>query len=339
MNKLQKYIISNLSILFLSIFSALFAIASVIFLIKLSTFTAVIQLNMWEMTKLYLFVLPELFFYTLPMTFFIAATLSLFKLSNDNEVVVLFSLGIHPKFLLRTLLKPALFLSALLLFNFLVVYPHTKILSKNFISYKKSEAKFNLSASEFGHKFGKWLLYIGKSNNDGTYGDVFLFNKNNQEEILIGAKKAEVLNEDGLLRLRLSNGEGYSYSDESFSQINFKTMYINDTLKTKLRTYSNAYEYWTSNEKKKSKTRKLIINILISLFPVITLFLVAVIGIVHVRHQKAKIYLYLFLSIILFFTLTVGLQNILVFYTIPVVSLSWLFVTYIMYRKVVLSRF
>jgi lipopolysaccharide export system permease protein len=339
MHKLQKYIINNLSILFFSIFSALFTIASVIFLIKLAAYTAIIQLSIWEMTKLYIFVLPELLFYTLPITFFIASTLSLFKLSNENEVVVLFSLGIHPKFLLKTLFKPALFLSFLMLFNFLVIFPHAKVLSSNFISYKKSEAKFNLSASEFGHKFGKWLLYIGKDNGKGIYGDVFLFNKNNKEEILIGAKKAEVINNDGLLRLRLQNGEGYSYSNESFSQINFETMYINDTLTTKLRTYTNALEYWTSNERKKAKTRMLITNTLISLFPILTIFLVASIGIVHIRHQKARIYLYLFLSIVFFYGATLALQKILVFYTIPVIALTWLVLTYIIYRKTILARF
>ena len=73
MHRLQKYIIHNLSILFLSIFLPLFAIASVIFLIKLATYTAVIQLSIWEMSKLYFFVLPEVLFFTLPISFFTAA--------------------------------------------------------------------------------------------------------------------------------------------------------------------------------------------------------------------------------------------------------------------------
>jgi len=339
MHKLQKYIISNLSILFISIFSALFTIASVIFLIKLATFTAVIQLSIWEMTKLYIFVLPEILFYTLPITFFIAATLSIFRLSNDNEIIVLFSLGIHPKFLLRILFKPALFLSILLLVNYLIIVPKARVLSQGFISYKKSEAKFNLSASEFGHKFGKWLLYIGESSNDGTYGNVFLFNKNNKEEILIGAKKAEVINEGGLLRLKLQNGEGYSYSNESFSQINFETMYINDTLKAKSKKFTSPLKYWQSKKRKASRTRMIITNTLISIFPLISLFLVAAIGIVHVRHQKAKIYLYLFLSIVLYYGATLGLQSLLVFYTIPIVAITWLIVTYMIYKKTILARF
>ena len=339
MNRLRAYITSNLSVLFLSIFLPLFAIASVVFLIQLAAYTAVIQISIWEMTKLYIFVLPELLFHTFPITFFIAATLTLFKLSNDNEIVVIFALGIHPKLLIKTLFRPALLLSILLFVNFLVIYPYAKILSKNFVSYKKSEAKFNLSASEFGHKFGKWLLYIGKGNNDGTYGDIFLFNKNEKEEILIGAKSAQVVNDEGILRLKLKNGEGYSYSKESFSQINFETMYINDTMKMKLTTYRTAYDYWTSGSKKRLKKKMLITNTLISLFPLLSLFIISSIGIVHVRHQKAKIYFYLFLSIFVYYGLTFGLHKVLGFYTIPAVAIPWIIATYLIYKRTIVSRF
>ena len=92
MDKLRRYILSNLSLLFFSIFLPLFAIASVIFMIKLATYTAVIQLSVAEMGKLYLFVLPELFFYTLPIAFVVSGALTLYRLSNDNEMVVVFSL-------------------------------------------------------------------------------------------------------------------------------------------------------------------------------------------------------------------------------------------------------
>jgi lipopolysaccharide export system permease protein len=185
MNRLQSYILRNFSSLFLSIFLPLFAIASVIFLIKLATYTAVIQLTIWEMTKLYLFVLPELLFYTLPVTFFIAAALSLHRLSNDNEIVVIFALGIQPSFIIKTFFKPALLLSFVLVFDFFILFPHATVLSSNFVSYKKSEAKFNLAASEFGNSFGDWLLYLGGKKDDGTYYKVFLFNKKEKEEVLI----------------------------------------------------------------------------------------------------------------------------------------------------------
>jgi len=339
MNRIQKYILSNLSTLFISIFMPLFSIASIIFLIKLATYTAVIQLSILDMTKLYIFVLPEILFYTLPVTFFIAATLSLFKLSNDNEIVVLFSLGIKPAFIIKTLLKPAMLLSLVLFVDFLVLFPHATVVADNFKEYKKSEAKFNLSASEFGHSFGDWLLYLGKENIDGSYSQVFLFNKKKKEEILLAAKKAEIINDSGILRLKLIDGEGYSYSKENFSQINFKTMFINDTMETDMTVYRKPLEYWLSDDRRESKRHMLITDTLLSLFPVITLFLVATIGIVHVRHQKSRVYLYMFLGIIIFYGATIGLQGLLGFYTISIVTLMWTAITYIFYRKQIVNRF
>ena len=339
MYKLRNYIIKHFSILFVSMFLPLFAIASVVFLIKLATYTAVIQLSIWEMTQLYIFTLPEILFYTLPITFFVAATLTLFRLSNDNEIIVLFSLGIHPKFLLRVLLKPALLLSVLLAFNFFVIFPHAKVLSSNMITFKKSEAKFNLSASEFGHSFGDWLLYIGAENKDGSYGDVFLFNKKKEEEILISANQAEVINDGGVLRLKLSDGEGYSYSKEKFTQIDFETMFINDTMKTDLTAYEDTLGYWLSEHRRDKKITMFITDTLLSLFPLLCLFLVLSIGIIHARHQKSKTYLYLFLGIVIFYGSTIGLQKVLSFYTIPIVAFVWLGVTYFMYRKMIVARF
>lgn len=317
----------------------LFAIASVIFMIKLATYTAVIQLSVWEMFKLYFFVLPEILFYTLPVTFFIAATLAIFRLSNENEIIVLFSLGIKPTFIIKAYFKQALLLSLILLFDFFVLFPHSKILSANFISYKKSEAKFNLSASEFGHSFGDWLLYLGEENGDGSYSKVFLFNKKQKEEILISAKKAEVLNDSGILRLRLEDGQGYSYSKEKFTQIDFQTMLINDTMKTDLTKYRTALDYWKSNERADVKKRMLITDTLLSLFPLVSLFLVAAIGIVHTRHQKSKTYLYMFLSVVIYYGLTLGLQKVLFFYTIPILLVSWLIVSYFIYKKTILNRY
>lgn len=339
MKILRNYIRHSLSTLFLSIFLPLFSIASIVFLIKLATYTAVIQLSILEMAKLFFFMLPELLFYTLPLSFFVAITLALFKLSNDNEIVVIFSLGVRPKFILKTLFTPALFLSLILLFDFFILFPHAKILSNNFLSYKKSEAKFNLSASEFGHKFGDWLLYIGADNQNETYSDVILFNKKQDEEVLIGAKKAEIINDAGVLSLKLTSGEGYSYSKEKFTQIDFETMFINDTMKTDLDRYETPMEYWLPKEPSPKKKKMLIANILFSLFPVLSLFLAATIGIVHTRHQKGKIFLFLFLGIIVYYTLAIALQLVISSYALPVLIFGWSIATYILYKKIIVAKF
>ncbi len=341
MHRLRRYIIANFSISFFSIFLPLFAIASVIFMLKLATYTAYIHLTFFEMFKLYLFVLPELFFFTLPITFFIAATLSLFRLSTDNEMVILFALGIKPNYLIKVLLVPAFLLTSLLFFNFYFLFPHAKTLSINFMNHKKGEAKFNLSASEFGHNFGSWLLYIGKDNEDNTFGDVVLFHKDKEEEIVIGAEQATVDNSGGVLRLQLERGKGYSYSAESLTQMKFETLFINNIMTSNQRPYLSAYDYWFNNEPKLQKvhTKKLITDLLLALFPIVSLFMVLAIGVAHVRHQKAYIYVFLFLSVIIYYGMSLGLVGKLGYYTIPLVLVSWLGVTYPYYRRKIVSRF
>ncbi len=332
---------SNFTVSFFSMFLPLFAIASIIFMIKLAAYTAYIQLTFFEMFKLYSFVLPELFFYTLPITFFIAAALALFRLSTDNEMVIVFSLGIKPSYLIKVLLVPALTLTLLLMFNFFFLFPHAKTLSINFMKHKKSEAKFNLSASEFGHNFGSWLLYIGKDNKDNTFGDVVLFHKDKKEEIVIGAEKATVDNTGGVLRLELETGKGYSYTADTLTQMRFETLFINNIMTTDQRKYLNAYDYWFNNEPglQKIHTKKFISDLLLSLFPLLSLFMVLAIGVAHVRHQKAYIYLFLFASIVFYYGTSIGLVGSLGYYTIPVVIFSWLGLSYPYYRRKIVSRF
>lgn len=340
MNKLRRYILSNLSSVFLSMFLPLFVIASMIFSIKLATYTVIIKLSLLDMLKLYMFVLPDILFYTLPISFFVAAVLSIFKLSNDNEIVVLFALGIKPSFLIKTLFTPALLLSILLFIDYFMLYPHTNNLSDNFIDQKKSEAKFNLSASEFGNNFGPWLLYIGKEDKEKKrYEDVFLFNKENDEEVLISAKQADVINTGGVLRLELTSGEEYSYSKEKFTQINFDQMTIFDTLKASLKEYEMPLEFWSSSDSRNKKDRLLTTNTLLSLFPVLCIFLVVSIGVVHARHQKSKIYLYIFLSIILYYGISMSLYRAIGFHSIYIITLTWFLATYFIYKKTIAKRF
>lgn len=340
MRELKRYIISNFSMMFISIFFPLFAIASVIFSIKLATYTAVIQLSLFEMFKLYLFILPELFFYTLPVTFFIAAVLTLSKLSNDNEMIVFFALGIKPAFILKILFTPAFLLSLLLTFDFFVMVPHGRSMSANFLYQKKSDTQFNISASEFGHKFGDWLVYVGESDQKkGTLKDIYLFHKEKDQEILLGGKSAEILNQDGILKLKINDGEGYSYSKDQFRQLNYDSLIINNVLNIKVREYKDTMSYWLSEDRRKQKKSLFIISSLIALFPIMSLFLVAAIGIVHERHQKGRNFLYIFLAIALFYAPTIALEPILSFYTIAVVAVVWTLVAYSIYRKTTLKRF
>jgi len=339
MDRLRRYIITNLSLLFFSVFLSLLAIASIIFMIKLAKYTAVIKLDVLDLWKLYTFVLPDLLFYTLPVTFFITAILALYRLSTDNEMIVLFALGIKPRQILKILFRPAAILSLLLMFDFLVVVPHAKLLSKNFVKFKAAEAKFNLSASEFGHNFDNWLLYIGKDNKNGTYSDVILFRKDKKEEIIVGAKDAEVFTQDGVFKLRLKNGQGYSYDDKTLTQIDFETMNINNMLRENYNTYRSTIDFWLHPDGRESKIKDFVVGILSSLFPLFSLFTILSIGIVHVRHQQGHVYSSMALAIMIFYGVMFGLRDPLHFYVIPLLLFGWLLISIPIYKKMISNHF
>ncbi len=341
MDKLYNYILSNLSILFFSIFLPLFTIASVIFMIKLATYTAVIQLTIGEMGKLYLFVLPELLFYTLPISFIVGGALTLFRLSNDNEMVVVFSLGISPSFITKVFALPAFLLSILLFINFVVLTPYVNHLKRNFLTIKKSEAKFNLTPSEFGQNFGDWMLFINKSDqNSKAFGDIVLFNKEMKDEILITAKKAELINNNnGVLQLRLDDGKSYSYTQDLLKTMLFQTGYINDMMSKDNDVYQGTLDYWTNNEKRSQKDQQFITSSLLTLFPLLSVPLILALGIVQSRHQKRWIYLWLFLAIVGYYSSSIIVQQWFGFHTIWVVALLWFTLSYGFYKRLVGTRF
>lgn len=342
MGKLRHYLFFHINLLFFSLFIPLFTIASVIFMIKLATYTAVITLTLGEMGKLYLFVLPELLFYTLPIAFVIAGALALYRLSNDNEMVVVFSLGVSPMFLVRVLALPALLLSIVLWVDFVVVTPYIKNVSKNFLAHKQAQAKFNLSASEFGHHFGDWMLFINKTDSvNRSYGDIVLFNKDLKEEVLLVAHSANLLNAKGHLQLQLNQGEGYSYTDAVFKRMMYDHLTINNVVKEDRIFFTNTLEYWTTSPTEQEyRTHLFTTNTLLSLLPLLSLFLIVGLGVVHARHQKRWIYLWLFLSIIFFYSGSIIIQKWFGLHTIWVMALVWLVGTYFgIYKKLVGHRF
>jgi lipopolysaccharide export system permease protein len=304
-------------------------------LIKIAAFTSVIQLSLLEMVKLYLFLLPELLFYTLPITFFISAVMTVAKLSFDYEMIVIFSLGVRPLSIVRFFGKLALYQSALLIVIFFILTPHTVNLYKNFLKVKTTEAKFNIEASEYGHKFGDWLIFVGQDHEDGHYSDVILFNQQKTEETLIVAKKADVISQKGVLKLQLEQGKGFKYTQDTLSQMSYRTMFINDTSIADTDEYKNTYQYWTNPDSREKMTRKFTINMLVSLFPLLSVLLVPAIGIINARHQKGYTYAYIFVTILIYYVATFTIQKVMTFYTIPIVAFATLLsVSYLYYHKV-----
>lgn len=289
MKQLKNYLFKTYSGTFFPIFLILFIITSIIFLVQIARLTSIIEINFIELLLLYSFTIPKILFYILPISIFISLTLTIAKLSNDYELTVITSFGLNPLKLLKLLL-PHLVLVTLLLFAIsLILIPKTRYLNVEFMEKKKSEAQFNINPSEFGQKFGDWFIYVNDKK-ENSYKNIVLFKTDSKQTDLIIANKAFASpNINNNLSLNLLEGKAFNI-EESFKQIDFKTMIINNKIESGslINTFDDILSYWKGIKNFEPVRSKFIFNILYSFLPLLSILFSISIGYFNPRYEKNK---------------------------------------------------
>ncbi|NOX15017.1 MAG: YjgP/YjgQ family permease [Epsilonproteobacteria bacterium] len=341
MDRVNRYLFRSFISLFSSMFFILFSIMSVMFFIKIASVTAVLQINFIELITMFIYLIPKLLIYTMPITFFVSLCITLFNLSKENELIIIFTLGRSPKKVSQFFFIVAALFSILMIINVIVLIPLSKQLNKNFLEYKKAEAKFNIQDSKFGQKFSNWLVYIDKAEKNQTYKNITLYkkSKNGKAAKLILSKKALIQNADGVLRLILENGKAFEFQKDKIEQVNFKKMYINSKHSENIGYIQTIQDYWKLAFKDKSRAYDFAFFILISLFPLTTVLLAIGLSTVTSRYSSNGIYLYIFTTVALYFALVFTMAKIEPFSSILIVSLITMSASYLIYRKRVALRY
>lgn len=337
--KLNHYLYSQLAITFFPIFLGLFFITSIVFLVKIASLTSIITIDFFELFSLYTYVTPQILFYTMPISFFISLVITLAKLASEHELTVITSFGLNPINILKIFLPVTLLLSALLLVVSVGLIPKTKFLTKQFLDVKKKEANFNIKASEFGQKFGDWLIYISGKDNK-IYDDVKLFKTDEKKDQFIISKTAVLDNEKGALSFKLRDGKAFIIDEKEFNQIDFKSMYINDSIAdSKMDIFTNTYTYWKNNIKKNVDVDDLTFFILTSLFPLLSLFLVITFGYFNPRYEKNRAVFYSLISIVLYYVLIKVIGDRILLHALYIIPIIWLTGTYILYFQTIKKEY
>lgn len=337
--KLNQYLYSQLAVTFFPIFLGLFFITSIVFLVKIASLTSVITMDFFELFKLYAYVIPQIIFYTMPISFFISLVITLAKLASEYELTVITSFGLNPIKILKVFLPITFLLSILLLIISVGLIPKTKFLTKQFLDVKTKEANFNIKASEFGQKFGDWLIYIS-GKDDKVYEDVKLFKTDKKNDQFIVSDTAILNNDNGSLSFKLLNGKAFIIDEKEFNQIDYESMYINDSIAdSKIGIFTNTYEYWKNNIKKNIDIDDLTFFILTSLFPLISLFLVITFGYFNPRYEKNRAVLFSLVAVVLYYVLIKAIGDKILLHALYVIPTIWLIGTYILYSKTIKKEY
>jgi len=304
MDRTNRYFLSNFFQTFLSLFFTLFFLASVIFFIKISSLTSLFSVSFADLGEAYLYVLPQIIVYSLPITFFISLAMSFFRLSNDNEMIVFFALGLSPHKLARLFFTLSFLVSLFLLVNSVVLIPISKQLNKNFIEYKKLQSKIDIKSSSYGQKFQDWSIFINSAKED-RYKDIILYNHDNNDSFdrFVIAKEARIEKNGSTISIVLENGELYNIKEEALDEFGYGDMKMSYTPNIKDIKYSTVKDYWLVAKENRQRAKDLSINVLISFFPLATFLFAISFGIANTRHEKPNIYLYMFLTVLIYYLL------------------------------------
>ncbi len=333
--KLKQYLFNQLAHTFFPIFLGLYFITSIIFLVKIAALTSVITMDFFELLRLYMYIIPTILFYTLPISFFISLVITLSKLSSEYELIVITSFGLNPARILKIFLPVTLILSISLLFVSVGLIPKAKFLNERFLEQKKKEANFNIKASEFGQKFGDWLIYINEKD-DKTYQELKLFKTEDNKDQFIISKSGQLNNDRGDLSFELFDGKSFYIDAEELNQINYKNLIINDSIKkTENESFTDSFSYWKERLLKNDLLDKFTFYILTSLFPLISLFLVVVFGYFNPRYEKNRSVMFAMVSVVAFYVFIEFLTESTLLHSLYLVPIIWFICTYFLYIKTV----
>ncbi|MBT0864566.1 LptF/LptG family permease [Campylobacter coli] len=336
-----RYVLNQFLSTNLSIFFVLFTIVSMVFFIQLAKLTSSIEINFLDLLKLYGFMLPRILIFTLPIAFFIALTLALFRLSRENESIVLFTLGFSSKILAKFFLKIAALVSALMLIIALIMIPIVFELQDNFVNFKKTQVKFNYKTGEFGQRFLGWMIFIEKQEND-RYENIIMYHPKRtieDKEQLIVAKEATVQRNEDSFAFKLSNGKMYNFENGqtlftgNFDKLVVNTQFDDQNLQTK-----KFYEYWNDLNSNPQRAKEFVIYVTIALFPLASTLFALSFGIVTYRYEKGFIYFGMFGVIAVYFGLLSSFSQPPILACIGIFILSFI-VSIVCFKKMILSRY
>ena len=287
---ISTYLSKNFTSSFLTIFLPLFFIGSLVFIIKISALTASIQVNFLELIQIFSYHLPEILFYILPVSFLVATAITLLRLSTDNELIALFSLGVNAHSIVKRLLFIGFLFSIILLMLSLALMPKARQQFKAFQYEKTAQAQININPSKLGQKFDNLFIYV-KSKEGQNLKDVVIYqrDKENKAQLFI-AKDANFETNKSLITLALNHGSGYTFSDDSIEEINYKRMKVFKNLSSEAFTANTIIDYWVGLSKSEHKKRKILFFFFLSFIPIMGLYFIASFAIINPRYNRNYAY-------------------------------------------------
>ena len=302
MDRTKRYLITSFTKTYLLVFIPFMMIVSLVFIIQISVLSSKIDLKASELFQFFGYMVPNIFFYTIPFSLMAALASTFTKLSEESELIALFALGHTPVKILRYMLPTALLFSILLFVLSIMLFPQMKQKMNNFKREKLAQATLNIEPNKLSQKFGDYSVYV-KSKEGKTYKNMVLFYKDKKDNYrLLISKEAEVENKNGLFTLSLRDGIADTSDDKKIENIKYKKLTLYKYPKAEDFTLYSYKEYWAKAKKDKSRRKKLLYLIFVSLSPLFSFGLIMGMSFFNPRYKRNSASVVIFISAVAIYT-------------------------------------
>jgi len=262
---------------------------SIIYIIRVASFTERFSLEGWEIIRLFGFFTPDILFYTIPLSFIGALVATYAKLSESNELIALFSFGFTPWRAVAAMLPLAMLFSTLMLILSIYEIPRGDLDYRVFVGKKMAESKISIMPNQLGQKFGKYIIYTEGKEGD-EYKNITLFaTDSGDKRVIFMADGASIENRDDSFVLNLHNGTGDTFLPDTIETIKYEKMSLFSYPKPSFdleRLQRGWSEIWSSRR----DMARLIYDIFLSISPLLVLLPITAFSITNPRYQKSHTY-------------------------------------------------
>ena len=237
------------------------------------------------------------------------------------------------------MLPVAILFTILLLVLSVMLFPQMKQKMNNFKKQKLAQATLNISPNKLSQKFGDYSVYVKAKKND-IYKDMVLFSKDKSGKYkLLIAKEAKVKNQNGLFSLSLKNGIADTSDDKKIENLKYKTLTIYKYPKAEDFTLYSFKDYWAKAKSDKSRRKKLLYLVFVSLSPLFSFGIIMGLAIFNPRYQRNSASFVTFISAVLIYTPAAILERAGNIYLFTIFSLALIALNFYMIKFKVLKSF
>lgn len=237
MNKIDKYIFFEISKGCLFILFVFLSISWLLQFTRLISLTNLIQVDIFTIFYLSIFLIPNLITVILPIVIMFGLTLTFLKLHRDKEIISIYALGLETKSIIKALsiftLIAILFLLIFSLYLSPKIYKNYKIKEyeiRNKIDFEKIGVSNFIEINE--------NTFLDFKKNNQKYKEVFI-KFNNEKDNFIFAEEATIVQDKNKFLFRLINGFKITLIEKNkIEKLEFKNYKI-DIINNNFKKYDN----------------------------------------------------------------------------------------------------